>query len=65
MKIEGNLSTLNITQSGRSKVRSMGGLTGGLRWGLKKLNSLIIMYLAINRGGLGKKIENWRLKIEK
>ena len=36
----------------------MGGLTGGLTGGLEKSNSLIIMYLAINRGGLGKKIEN-------
>ena len=42
----------------------MGGLTGGLAWGLEIINSLIIAYLAENRGGLGKKIENWRLKIE-
>ena len=32
----------------------MGGLTGGLRGGLEKLNSLITKYLAKNRGGLGK-----------
>ena len=35
-------------------MRSMGGLTGGVTGGLEKTNSLIIMYLSKNRGGLGK-----------
>ena len=40
-KIEGNLTTLNITQSVRSYGRSMGGLTGGLTGGLENVKSLI------------------------
>ena len=36
----------------------MGGLTGGLTGGLEKYNSLIIAYLAENRGGLGKTTKN-------
>ena len=31
----------------------MGGLTGGLRWGVEKFNSLIEIELDKNRGGLG------------
>ena len=34
-------------------MRSMGGLTGGVTGGLEKSNSLIIMYLSENTGGLG------------
>ena len=37
-------------------MRSMGGLTGGVTGGLEKSNSLIIMYLSENTGGLGKNI---------
>ena len=41
----------------RSYGRSMGGLTGGLTGGLEKLNSLIVICLAKNTGGLGKNDE--------
>ena len=34
-----------------------GGVTGGVTGGLEKSNSLIIMYLAKNRGGLCKNIK--------
>ena len=34
----------------------MGGVTGGVTGGLEKTNSLIIMYLAKNRGGLAKRL---------
>ena len=37
--------------------RSMGGVTGGVTGGLEKTNSLIIMYLAKNRGGLAKRMK--------
>ena len=33
----------------------MGGLRGGVTGGLEKTNSLIIVYLAKNRGGLAKR----------
>ena len=36
-------------------MRSMGGLTGGLTGGLEKSNSLIVICLAKNTGGLGEK----------
>ena len=43
----------------------MGGLTGGLTGGLEKLNSLIVICLAKNTGGLGKNDEiHVLLKIE-
>ena len=38
----------------------MGGLTGGLTGGLEKSNSLIVIYLAKNTGGLG---ENDRIHV--
>ena len=41
----------------------MGGLRGGVTGGLEKSNSLIIMYLAKNRGGLAKKIYNSQFTI--
>ena len=44
----------------RSYGRSMGGLTGGLTGGLEKSNSLIVIYLAKNTGGLG---ENDRIHV--
>ena len=34
----------------------MGGLRGGVRGGLEKSNTLIIMCLAKNRGGLAKRL---------
>ena len=37
----------------RSYGRSMGGLTGGVRWGVESVKSLIKNELAKNRGGLG------------
>ena len=45
-------------------MRSMGGLTGGLRGGLENTNSLVLMGLSYFRGGLDKimKIEDCRLK---
>ena len=42
----------------------MGGVTGGVRWGLNNHNTLTIRRLSEFTGGLGEKIENWRLKIE-
>ena len=41
----------------------MGGLRGGVTGGLENSNSLIIMYLAKNRGGLAKKINNSQFTI--
>ena len=41
----------------------MGGLRGGVTGGLEKSNPLIIMYLAKNRGGLAKKINNSQFTI--